>query len=154
AVALAAIAAGYLGATYGLRPVPFLLGIAFAVSGLLLSVIGVRESHGHARHEAGQLEGLAGQESSAARSADGADAKAGQRRIDRGDAEPEGARPAVPSFKDIFLLTSWRQRTLFAVSQTGRVNNLNDGLAWGIFPLFFAAGGLGVGQVGLLAGIY
>jgi MFS family permease len=34
------------------------------------------------------------------------------------------------------------------------VNNLNDGLAWGLFPLFFAAGGLGIAQIGLLAGIY
>jgi MFS family permease len=34
------------------------------------------------------------------------------------------------------------------------VNNLNDGLAWGVFPLFFAAGGLTLAQIGLLAGIY
>ena len=59
-----------------------------------------------------------------------------------------------PSFKEIFLLTSWKDRTLFAVSQAGLVNNLNDGLAWGLLPLFFAAGGLGIAQIGLLAGIY
>ena len=59
-----------------------------------------------------------------------------------------------PSFKDIFLLTSWKNRTLFGVSQAGLVNNLNDGLAWGVFPLFFAAAGLSIGQIGLLAGIY
>ncbi len=66
AVSLAAIAAGYLAATYALRPQPFLLGIGFALAGLLLSLVFVRESHGHARHEAallahpsGQLEGSA-----------------------------------------------------------------------------------------------
>src|SRR5207245_7607035 len=64
------------------------------------------------------------------------------------------ARPQAPSFKDIFLLTSWKNRTLFGVSQAGLVNNLNDGLAWGVFPLFFAAGGLSIAQIGLLAGIY
>src|SRR5207248_9893227 len=48
----------------------------------------------------------------------------------------------------------WKNRTLFSVSQAGLVNNLNDGLAWGLFPLFFAAGGLSIAQIGLLAGIY
>src|SRR5207237_7634627 len=50
AVSLAAIAAGYLAATYALRPQPFLLGVVFALAGLLLSIFFVRESHGHARH--------------------------------------------------------------------------------------------------------
>jgi MFS family permease len=63
-------------------------------------------------------------------------------------------RPTSPSFKDIFLLTSWKNRTLFGVSQAGLVNNLNDGLAWGVYPLFFAVGGLSIAQIGLLAGIY
>jgi MFS family permease len=63
-------------------------------------------------------------------------------------------RPKTPSFTEIFLLTSWKNRTLFGVSQAGLVNNLNDGLAWGLFPLFFAAGGLSIAQIGLLAGIY
>src|SRR5439155_27191183 len=62
--------------------------------------------------------------------------------------------PSAPSFKEIFLLTSWKNRTLFSVSQAGLVNNLNDGLAWGLLPLFFAASGLGIAQIGLLAGIY
>src|SRR5215813_12229945 len=52
AVSLSAIAAGYLAATYALRPQPFLLGIGLALAGLALSVFFVRESHGYARHEA------------------------------------------------------------------------------------------------------
>jgi MFS family permease len=59
-----------------------------------------------------------------------------------------------PSFRSIFTLTSWRDRNLFSCSQAGLVNNLNDGLAWGILPLFFAAGGLDVGQIGVLAAVY
>src|SRR5436305_8078619 len=66
AVSLAAIAAGYLAATYALRPQPFLLGIVFAMVGLLLSIFFVRESHGHAHHEAALL---AGQSSNAQESA-------------------------------------------------------------------------------------
>jgi MFS family permease len=138
AVSLAAIAAGYLAATYALRPQPFLLGIGFALAGLLLSLFFVRESHGHARHEAALLARPSGQMAGSA--PPGTDAI--------------GDRPQTPSFKDIFLLTSWKNRTLFGVSQAGLVNNLNDGLAWGVFPLFFAAGGLSIAQIRLLAGIY
>jgi MFS family permease len=138
AVSLAAIAAGYLAATYALRPQPFLLGIGFALAGLLLSLFFVRESHGHARHEAALLAHPSGQ------TADSAPPVT--------DATTD--HPQAPSFKDIFLLTSWKNRTLFGVSQAGLVNNLNDGLAWGVFPLFFAAGGLSIAQIGLLAGIY
>ncbi len=137
AVSLAAIAAGYLAATYALRPQPFLLGIGFVLAGLLLSALFVRESHGHARHEAAMLASPAGQAPTSAQ------------QIHLPD-----QRTSPPSFKDIFLFTSWKNRTLFAVSQAGLVNNLNDGLAWGLFPLFFAPHGLSLAQIGLLAGIY
>ena len=43
---------------------------------------------------------------------------------------------------------------IWAATQAGPVNNLNDGLAWGLFPLIFAAAGLGLDQIGLLAGLY
>jgi MFS family permease len=58
------------------------------------------------------------------------------------------------SFREIFLLTSLGNRNLFAASQAGLVNNLNDGMSWGIFPLFFAAFGLGVERIGILKAIY
>ena len=138
AVSASAIAAGYLAATYALRPQPFLLGVGFALAGLVLSLFFVRESHGHARHEAALLAHQAVQTADSAQPTTAVSA----------------ARPQAPSFKDIFLLTSWKNRTLFGVSQAGLMNNLNDGLAWGVFPLFFASGGLSIAQIGLLAGIY
>jgi MFS family permease len=138
AVSLAAIAAGYLAATYALRPQPFLLGILFALAGLLLSIFFVRESHGHAHHEAALMADQSGYAMQSAQQA----------------ADQTAEQPMTPTFKEIFLLTSWKDRTLFSVSQAGLVNNLNDGLAWGLLPLFFAAGGLGIAQIGLLAGIY
>jgi MFS family permease len=58
------------------------------------------------------------------------------------------------SFRDIFWLTSWRDRSLFAASQAGLVNNLNDGMAWGLFPLYFASAGLGIDQIAVLAALY
>jgi MFS family permease len=54
----------------------------------------------------------------------------------------------------ILLLTGWKDRALFATSQAGMVNNLNDGMAWGLFPLYFALAGLSIGEVSLLAAIY
>jgi hypothetical protein len=51
-------------------------------------------------------------------------------------------------------LTSFRDRNLFAASQAGLVNNLNDGASWGILPLFFVANGLGVERIGILKAIY
>jgi MFS family permease len=50
--------------------------------------------------------------------------------------------------------TSWRNRTLFGVSQAGLVNNLNDGMSWGVFPLLFAADGVGLEGIGLIKAIY
>jgi MFS family permease len=65
------------------------------------------------------------------------------------------ARQAAPiSFREIFLLTSFRDRNLFAACQAGLVNNLNDGMSWGIFPLFFASFGLAVERIGLLKAVY
>ncbi|UPK05467.1 MFS transporter [Bradyrhizobium sp. 170] len=62
---------------------------------------------------------------------------------------------SVPiSFREIFLLTSFRDRNLFAASQAGLVNNLNDGMSWGIFPLFFASFGLHVDRIGILKAVY
>lgn len=61
---------------------------------------------------------------------------------------------AALSFREIFTLTSWKDRRLFAVSQAGLVNNLNDGMAWGLFPLFFTAGGLSIDQIAILSALY
>ncbi|MDI6103711.1 MFS transporter [Actinoplanes sp. NEAU-A12] len=54
----------------------------------------------------------------------------------------------------VFALTSWREPALSSASQAGMVNNLNDGLAWGLFPLLFAASGLSLTQIGGLAALY
>ena len=58
------------------------------------------------------------------------------------------------SLRRSFAETSWRRRDLFALSQAGFVNNLNDGLAWAIFPLFFATRGLSVDAIAVLAATY
>lgn len=120
AVALAAWATGYIAARHGLRPEPFYLGIIFLFCGLGLSVFFVRETHGHAAHEA----------------------------------QSRGAEHQSLSPWEVFRLTSWKNRNLSSATQAGLVNNLNDGLAWGLFPLIFAASGLGLAKIGILAALY
>ena len=65
-----------------------------------------------------------------------------------------GSNPTTPRLGELLALTSWRHRALFSASQAGMVNNLNDGLAWGLFPIYFAAAGLSLREIGLLAFIY
>ena len=57
------------------------------------------------------------------------------------------------SGRQVFALATWRHRSLAAVSRAGLVNNLNEGMAWGLFPIFFALGGRELGTVGLLVAI-
>jgi MFS family permease len=65
-----------------------------------------------------------------------------------------GAAGDVATAREVFWRTTWRDSNLSSVSQAGLVNNLNDGMAWGLFPLVFAASGMDLAQVGVLAAIY
>lgn len=60
----------------------------------------------------------------------------------------------MPSEREVFWRTSLLDKNLSSVSQAGLVNNLNDGMAWGLFPLFFAAARMEIGRIGTLAAIY
>ena len=124
AVAATALLTGYIAARSGLRPEPFYLGIAYAAFGLGLSTLAVRETRHHAAYEA-------------------ANRPAADDTLDEG-----------LSTRDVFVQTSFAEPSLSAASQAGLVNNLNDGMAWGLLPLFFALAGISVGRIGVLAAIY
>jgi MFS family permease len=128
AVALTALATGYLAEAYGLRPAPFLLGLAFAALGLGLSTLAVKETREHARLEA------AGHTA-------------------RADGRHDHLHSKL-SDREVFTQTSLKEPALSSASQAGLVNNLNDGLAWGLFPILFSAAGLSVGRIGILAALY
>lgn len=129
AVATAALVSGLVAERFGLRPAPFYLGLGFAALGLGTSVLLVHDTSAHVALEHALRQ-----------TAPSTPAGAG--------AEP------VPSLTRTFALVSLRDRTLSACSQAGLVNNLNDGLAWGIFPLYFAAAGLDVAHIGVIAAAY
>jgi MFS family permease len=120
AVAAAAFAAGVIASSYGLRPAPWYLGIAFVACGLALSVLLVRDTAPFVAIES---------------------------------AVAQSKTPGV-SLGRSFARGTWRDAHLAGISQAGFVNNLNDGLAWGIFPLFFAGHGLSLNRVAVLAATY
>ncbi|MGN7226259.1 MFS transporter [Dietzia maris] len=128
AVAVTSLLAGYLAGQYGLRPAPFLVGMAYTALALVLSGIFVRETRDHALVDAG-----------------------------RHTARPDGLHDhlhADMTDREIAIQTSFREPALSSASQAGLVNNLNFGLSWGLFPLLFATAGLSVGQIGLLFALY
>lgn len=120
AVALAAWGTGAIADTAGLRPAPFLLGLGFAALGLGLSAAFVRETADHVARESDSPTGSTQRHPS--------DLGAGQ----------------------VFALTTWRDRSLSAACQAGLVNNLNEGVAWGLFPLLYATAGLDLSAIGVL----
>ena len=121
AVSLAALLAGYLAATYNLRPAPFYPGVVFALLGLLGSAWLVKDTHAHARREAQLM---------------------------------MQAAPHTLAFGDVFRLASWKDSTLFSLSQAGMVNNLNDAMVWGLVPIILSGAGLSLKQIGAIAAVY
>lgn len=60
----------------------------------------------------------------------------------------------LPRLKQIFLDTSWRNRNLGSVTVTGLVNNLNDGMVWGLLPILLVQKGFSLPEIGILAAVY
>ena len=118
AVAVTALATGFIAAEAGLRPAPFFLGLAFAGLGLSASVLLVRETRDHVALEHGHSTGA-----------------------------------ALP-WRTVFRRTTIDDPSLSAASLAGLANNLNDGMAWGLLPLYYAASGLSIAEIGVLAAVY
>lgn len=139
-VATGALVTGYLAAAYGLRPVPFYFGMAVILAGLGIAAVLTKETVYHARREAELL-----------------DAER-QGTVIAPVQEPspaqEDSKEKGPSFLEIFKLTTWGDRAMFAACQAGLLHKFTDALVWVSFPLFFKSQGLGVGEIGLIIGVY
>ncbi len=121
AVGATALLTGYLATSYGLRPVPELIGAVFVIAGLGLSLVAADT----ADHVALEL-----------------------------SRHPRPAPAEGSGLRTVFARTTWGEPSLRGASQAGLVNNLNDGLTWGVFPLLFTDYGLGLAAVGLIKGLY
>jgi len=116
AVGLVAFITGFLAADYGVVPYPFYLGLGIAVTGLLLSLILVRDTRHHV--------------------------------------ESESKSSKMDSMEHVFKSTTFKDKTLSSVTQAGLVNNLNDGMIWGLLPILLIEYGFGTERVGVLTAIY
>lgn len=120
AVSGMALLTGYLASAYGLRPAPFLPGLALAIAGLILSLFSVPETLPCARLEQAQ----------------------------------HASDDPHPGLLPVLARVSGGDRRLFALSQAGMVNNLNDAAVWGLMPLLLAQAGASVYQIGLVSAFY
>lgn len=115
-VALVGFLTGWIAAEYGIRPYPFLLGVALVFLGLLGSVFLIKDTKGHVALEV--------------------------------------ADSSTPRLKHVFWDTTWMDCNLGSVTQAGLINNLNDGMTWGIFPILLACKNFSLSEIGVIVAIY
>lgn len=127
AVSLAAMGAGFVASLYGPDYAPFFIALATSLLGLLISVVWVRDTTNHVALET----------------------RTHAAQLTRSVAEPT----SMGRVRRLVHFTV-ASKMLIGSHQAGLVNNLNDGLAWGVLPLVFAAAGLSLRQIGFIAGIY
>ncbi len=125
AVGLTALLTGYLASQYGLRPQPFYIGIFYAIAGLVLSILVIKDTRRHAQLESALIATTS-----------------------------SGEQTHKPNLMWVFRETTLKNRNLFAVSQAGLINNLNDGMSWGVFPLLFLSAGVGLEGIGWIKAVY
>jgi MFS family permease len=147
-VAFVGFLTGYLAATYGLKPYPFYLGIAFSVLGLIISLSIVKDTKKFTLLEIKNEQ----QEEKEKKEKDEERAKAIKAPATTTEKKegittttnPDLVIKSNLNFKEVFLETSWKNRSLLAVSQAGLVNNLIFGVSWGLFTLYFVSFGISV----------
>jgi MFS family permease len=125
-VALVGFVTGYLASMYGLRPYPFYLGIVFAMLGLIISWVIVKDTRKFTELEI---------------------------KNDLSNENLDVSKPDL-NFKQVFVQTSWKNRTLLSVSQAGLINNLIFGVTWGLFTLYFASFAVGISEIGFLKALH
>ncbi|WP_215223896.1 MFS transporter [Echinicola shivajiensis] len=116
AVGLVAFLTGLIANSYGVRPYPFYLGIAFSILGLLLSLFFIKDTRHHVSNE--------------------------------------GTKSNIPFLKKVFLNTSFTHKSLSGITQAGLVNNLNDGMIWGLLPLILLNKTFNPTDIGILTAVY
>ena len=131
-VAIVGFVTGYLASSFGLKPYPFYIGIAFAILGFLISWLVVKDTRKYTaleiKNEESNNIGI----------------------VDNNNNSSKGHL----HFKEVFIQTSWKDRSLLAVSQAGLINNLIFGVSWGLFTLYFAAFGTSVNDIGFLKALH
>jgi len=116
AIGITAYLSGYIANKYGITPYPFYIGVIVALSGLLLTILFVKETRSFINIES---------------------------KVNNSS-----------SFENVFMDTTFKNKTLSSVTQAGLINNLNDGMIWGLLPILLLSINLNTEQIGLIAAAY
>lgn len=139
-VALVGFLTGYIAAVYGLKPYPFYLGIIFPIVGFLISLLLVKDTKEFTKLEIKNYQ-----------------------KDEKRDYEKKQTidinsylknKNKNLNFREVFLETSWKNRSFLAVSQAGLVNNLVFGVSWGLFTLYFVSFGISVNDTAFLKALH
>jgi MFS family permease len=139
-VAVVGFVTGYIAAIYGLKPYPFFLGIAFALLGFIISWLVVKDTRNFTL-----LEIKENKEEFA---------KTSDIQLDNHEKATANERFGNLTFIQVFIETSWKNRSLLSVSQAGLVNNLVFGVSWGLFTLYFASLNISISDIGFLKALH
>jgi MFS family permease len=139
-VAVVGFVTGYIAAIYGLKPYPFFLGIVFALLGFILSWLIVKDTRNFTL-----LEIKENQEEFA---------KTSDNQLDSHKKATANERFGNLTFIQVFIETSWKNRSLLSVSQAGLINNLIFGVSWGLFTLYFASLDISINDIGFLKALH
>lgn len=131
-VAVAGILSAYTAEWLGARTGLLLFGMAVILLALMLTVVGVKDTLPWAR----------------------AESEAHERAPSRNPPRYPRGVPNNPTTAEIFVLMSWRDHRLFAISQAGLVEKFVDALVWALFPVFLVGQGASLTQVGWIVGTY
>ena len=153
-VALVGFFTGYIAAIYGIKPYPFYLGIMFVISGLLISLFLVKDTKKFTQLE---IKNQNDKNRKIIEKVEEKKEKEKKNHIVTEEEENTNSHLTTKdnlNFKNIFFETSWKNRSLLAVSQAGLVNNLVFGVSWGLFTLYFLSLGFSVNDTALLKSIH
>jgi MFS family permease len=139
-VAVVGFVTGYIAAIYGLKPYPFFLGIVFALLGFIISWLIVKDTRNFTL-----LEIKENQEEFA---------KTSDNQLDSHKKATANERFGNLTFIQVFIETSWKNRSLLSVSQAGLINNLIFGVSWGLFTLYFATLNISINDIGFLKALH
>jgi MFS family permease len=139
-VAVVGFVTGYIAAIYGLKPYPFFLGIVFALFGFIISWLIVKDTRNFTL-----LEIKENQEEFA---------KTSDNQLDSHKKATANERFGNLTFIQVFIETSWKNRSLLSVSQAGLINNLIFGVSWGLFTLYFASLNISINDIGFLKALH
>ena len=115
-VGIVALITGYIAQKYGITPYPFYLGVLLSVSGLVVTVLFVKDTKTFVNLEQKQSK--------------------------------------IKKLKNVFIETSFKNKTLSAITQAGMVNNLNDGMIWGLLPILLFTLDFDDKNIGVIASVY